>query len=219
MLLYSIYDVIKHQKEKWLLVFIVPFTIIFIIDEVSFLFLEDNVPFMSLDSYGIFLIAVFLFYSVTYKLITAPKEILPPTLNSSTNSTVSTPPVNTKYKLSNLSETEIEIIKKELHRLMIEEQLFKNPTLTANETAKKIGITRQRLSEVLNVHLGIRFQDYLNQHRVEAFIKCLYLKDYENFTLLGIATEVGFKSKSTFNAAFKKIKGMTPSQYKKLNQQ
>lgn len=224
MLIYSVYDVIKHKKEKWLLAFITPFTIIYMIDELSVLFINDDELFLGLDSYGIFLIAVFLFYSVTYKLITAPKEILPSITSASptpsiTSNTEPAPTPSTKYKLSNLSETEIESIKKELNRLMIEEQLFKNPNLSANETAKQIGITRQRLSEVLNVHMGMRFQDYLNQHRVEAFIKCLHQEEYQNFTLLGIATEVGFKSKSTFNAAFKKFKGMTPSQYKKLNQE
>lgn len=212
MLIYSIHDILKNEKEKWLLAFVIPFTLVYTIDEISNFF---DVAYLPLDSYGIFLIAVFLFYYVTYRLITAPKEILPLVPSITTNA--STTPTNTKYRLSNLSKTEIKAIKKELNRLMIEEQLFKNPKLNANETAQQLGITRQRLSEVLNVHLNMRFQDFLNQYRVEAFIKCLHQEQYQNFTLLGIATEVGFSSKSTFNAAFKKFKGMTPSQYKNLD--
>jgi len=201
MLLYSIYDVFKHKKDKWLLVFIIPFTLIFMIDEAAYFFLNAPNSLLSLDSYGIFLIAIFLFYFVTYQLIIAPKDILPS--------------ANNKYQLSNLSMREVETIKKELHRLMTQEQLFKKQKLNVNEIAQRIGITRQQLSEVLNVHMGMRFQDLLNQYRVEAFIKCLEEGSYENFTLLGIATEVGFSSKSSFNSIFKKLKGETPSQYKK----
>ncbi len=201
MLLYSIYDIVKSKKEKWLLIFLIPFTLIFTIDEVSYWVSDSHTFYLPLDSYGIFLITIFLFYFVTYKLIIAPKEILPT--------------ANNKYKLSNLSKTEVESIKGELNRLMTEEQLFKNQKLNVNDIATQLGISRQRLSEVLNVHMGMRFQDFLNQHRVEAFIKCLEEDSYKNFTLLGIATEVGFSSKSSFNSTFKKLKGVTPSQYKK----
>lgn len=201
MLIYSIYDVLKHKKNKQWLVFLIPFTLIFLIDEATYFILDAPISLLSLDSYGVFLIAIFLFYFITYQLIIAPKDVLPS--------------ANSKYKLSNLSESEVEVIKKELHRLMVEEQLFKNQKLNVNEIANQIGITRQQLSEVLNVHMGMRFQDLLNQHRVEAFIKCLSEDRYKNFTLLGIATEVGFSSKSSFNATFKKLKGITPSQYKK----
>ncbi len=201
MLLYSIYDIVKSKKEKWLLVFLIPFTLIFTTDEISYWVSDSHIFFLPLDSYGIFLMTIFLFYFVTYKLIIAPKEILPT--------------ANNKYKLSNLSKTEVESIKRELNRLMTEEQLFKNQKLNVNDIATQLGISRQRLSEVLNVHMGMRFQDFLNQHRVEAFIKCLEEDSYKNFTLLGIATEVGFSSKSSFNSTFKKLKGVTPSQYKK----
>ena len=100
---------------------------------------------------------------------------------------------------------------------MAEKQIFKNQKLNVNEVANQLGIPRQHLSEILNVHMGVRFQDLLNQYRVEEFIKCLHQENYKNYTLLGIATEVGFSSKSSFNSTFKKLKGVTPSQYKKQN--
>ena len=98
---------------------------------------------------------------------------------------------------------------------MTEKKLFKNQKVNANEIAKQLGIQRQQLSEILNIHMGVRFQDYVNQFRVEEFIKCLNQENYKNYTLLGIAKEVGFSSKSSFNATFKKLKGVTPSHYKK----
>lgn len=201
MLLYSIYDILSLEKERWLLIFIVPFTLIYIVDGIAYLFSSTDTPLLLLDSYGIFLIAIFLFYFVTYRLITAPKDMLSY--------------VDHKYKSSTLSKKEVAAIKGQLNRLMTEEKLFKNQKLTVDETAKRIGISRQQLSEVLNVHMGMRFQEFLNQYRVEEFIKYLDQEQYQNFTLLGIATEVGFSSKSSFNSTFKKLKGITPSQYKK----
>ncbi|MEM9545338.1 MAG: helix-turn-helix domain-containing protein [Bacteroidota bacterium] len=201
MLFYCIYDVIKNKKEKWLLAFLIPFSVIFVVDEIAFLFFDSTGSILSLDSYGIILFSVFLFYFVTYKLIIAPKDVLPSN--------------ETKYKSSNLSKAEAESIEKELNNLLKEEKIFKNQKIDANEVAAQLGITRQRLSEVLNVHMSIRFQDLLNKYRVEEFIKCLHNEDYKNYTLLGIATEVGFSSKSSFNSTFKKIMGLTPSQYKK----
>ncbi len=202
MLFWSIYDVVSNNKERWLLSFLVPFTVIFIIDEASFLLFDTRVSLWSLDSYGIFLVAVFLFYIVTYKLIASPRHILPRSAGS-------------KYKESNRSKSEVELVKQELHRLMVEEKLFTNQKLKAEDVAQRLGISKQYLSEVLNVHLGMRFQDLLNEHRVEEFIQYLHRDGHQKFNLYGIATEVGFSSKSSFNAAFKKAKGMTPSQYRK----
>ena len=202
MLLYCIYDILKNRKEKWLLVFIIPFAVVFLADEIQKLTISDKESFFYLDSYGIFLIAILLFYFVSYQLMIAPKSILTQ--------------ANTRYLSSNLTQPEADAAIEALHRLMKEEQLFKNQKLTVNEVADQLQISRQQLSEILNVHMGVRFQDLLNQYRVEAFIVCLQEEQYQNYTLLGIANEVGFSSKSSFNAIFKKLKGMTPSQYKKV---
>jgi len=203
MLLYCVYDVFKHRKVKWLFVFLVPFTSFYILDELSGILTNSAKSFWSLDSYGVFLIVILLFYFVTYKLIFTPKNILPT--------------VDYKYKSSKLAKTELESIQIEINRLMIEEKLFKKQKLNVDQVASRLQISKQQLSEVLNVHMQIRFQDLLNQYRVEEFINCLYQDDYKNYSLLGLATEVGFSSKSSFNATFKKIKGVTPSQYKKQN--
>jgi len=202
MLVYSVYDILKNKKEKWLLVFILPLTIIFFIDELAYLLTNSNDAPYLLDSYGIILAIIFLFYFVLYKLIVAPKDVLPKSNDS-------------KYKTSSLNAKDIEVNKKELVRLMEEERLFTTNDLTVNDVAKRMNIPRQHLSEILNVHLKTGFQDFLNQYRVDAFVDCLKSDAYENYTIMGIAQEVGFSSKSSFNTTFKKLRGMTPSQYKK----
>ncbi|MCP4522172.1 MAG: AraC family transcriptional regulator [Cytophagales bacterium] len=207
LLLHSIYTILKSSKEKWLLIFIIPFTLIFLIDEVfTNIFPHDY--FSYIDSYGMFLISIFLFYLLTYRLITSPNKILSEEKSE-----------KKKYKSPNFSNTEAETIIKKLDNLMTEKKLFTNQKLTVNKVATQLGIPRQYLSEILNVHLGIRFQDYLNKYRIEEFIKCLHQENYKNYTLVGIATEVGFNSKSSFNSTFKKMKGMTPSEYKKNTKQ
>lgn len=202
MLFYSIYDIIIDRKEKWLIAFIAPLTLMFMIDEIYSMTIGSQASFFFLDSYGIILIGAFLFYFVSYRLIVAPKDIL-----ASTN--------HNKYKSSSLSMLEIESTTKELHLLMTEKKIFKNQKLNVTEVAIQLGITRQELSEILNVHMEVRFQDLISKFRVEEFIECLHQETYKNYTLLGIATEVGFSSKSSFNSIFKKLKGVTPSEYKK----
>ncbi|MEO0556077.1 MAG: helix-turn-helix transcriptional regulator [Bacteroidota bacterium] len=202
MLVYAIYDVFKNKKEKWLLIFIVPLMIIFTIDELNFIFTNSNETPYLLDGYGIILASVFLFYYVLYKLIISPREVLPVSDGS-------------KYKTSTLNSVNIEKYKSELIQLMTSKKLFKNSDLTVNDVAEQLNIPRQHLSEILNVHMKIGFQDFLNQYRVQEFILCLENETYTNYTLLGIANESGFSSKSSFNTTFKKLKGMTPSEYKK----
>lgn len=200
LLLKAAFDIIKSQKEKWLLTFIIPFVVIFTIDEMYKLTIDDDYSLLYLDSYGVILISTFLFYFVSFRLITTPKNILVTAAN--------------KYVASNLSKSEIDSTIKTLHQLMIEKKIFKNQKLSVAEVAKELGITRQQLSEILNNHMQIRFQDLLNQYRVEEFIECLDQEKYNHYTLLGIASEAGFSSKSSFNATFKKLKGVTPSQYR-----
>ncbi|MDD7888125.1 AraC family transcriptional regulator, partial [Flavivirga sp. 57AJ16] len=86
---------------------------------------------------------------------------------------------------------------------------------TVNLVAQRMGIPRQYLSEVLNVYLKSNFQDCMNKYRAEEFVACLKDDRFRNYSIMGIANEVGFKSKSSFNTTFKKIYGVTPSEFKK----
>ena len=203
MLIYTIYEVIRIQKAKWLLLFLIPFTLIFVLDQISDFLPPALESIESLDSYGVFMVSILLFYFVTFRLIEAPLDLLPS--------------MDTRYQSSNISKQDAKSIEIEMNRLMVEEKLFKNPDINVNELASTLGISRQQLSEILNLNMNIRFQDYINQHRIEEFITILNDDKYSNYTLFGIATEVGFSSKSSFNATFKKMKGMTPSQFKKRN--
>lgn len=90
---------------------------------------------------------------------------------------------------------------------------WRESNLTLAQLADNIGIASHHLSQVLNDHHGLSFNDYLNQYRVKAV--CAELRSSNNQNLLDIALACGFSSKSSFNAIFKKQTGKTPSEYRK----
>ena len=119
----------------------------------------------------------------------------------------------TKYVKSGLNqETAIEI--HELLTLkMNEEQLFTNPELTLIELAQILETHPNNLSQVINTFEGKNFYDYINSKRIELFIKYITLPENKKYTLLSLAFDCGFNSKSSFNKYFKKVTNQTPSEY------
>lgn len=100
-----------------------------------------------------------------------------------------------------------------LDKYMKEHTPWRDMNLNINQLADRTGIATHHLSQVLNDHLGQSFAEYLNQYRVRAV--CEQLTQSNDQTLLDIALDCGFSSKSTFNAMFKKQTGKTPSEYRK----
>ncbi|MDR7128007.1 AraC-like DNA-binding protein [Algoriphagus sp. 4150] len=199
---YTIYDIIKNKKEKWMLFFIVPYALMNLIEEISFIKIKNYDYFPFLETYGIIGLSAILLYMILFKLVVSPKSILPKADTMA-------------YKTSSLSKSKAEVYKREFLRLMDKEKLFTNSNITVNQVAQKMGIPRQHLSEVLNVYLKSNFQDYMNKCRAEEFVACFKDEKFKNYSIMGIANEVGFKSKSSFNTTFKKIYGVTPSEFKK----
>ena len=69
------------------------------------------------------------------------------------------------------------------------------------------------ISQAINKGFEMNFNDYINNHRVDEVIKELKSGTHHSQTLLSIALESGFNSKSTFNRAFKKHTQLTPIAY------
>ncbi len=93
------------------------------------------------------------------------------------------------------------------------EKPYLNSRLTIKELADNLNIQVYQLSKIINDGMQKNFFDFVNQYRVEE-VK-YQIQTNQNYTLLGIAYECGFNSKSSFNRIFKKHTGLTPSQYKK----
>lgn len=94
--------------------------------------------------------------------------------------------------------------------------LYREPALTIGQVAKRSGYPEYLVSAVINRRLGGSFWDYINRLRVEA-VRARLADDNDTRTILDIAYDCGFTSKSTFNAAFKRQVGETPSGYRKAS--
>jgi len=113
-----------------------------------------------------------------------------------------------------LSENTEEHYKKLLH-LMEVEKLYQMPTLNMSVLAEEMTLSKGYLSKIINQKEGKNFFDFVNTYRVIEAKEKIADPKFSHYSLLGIGLEVGFSSKSTFNAVFKKMTGMTPSAYKK----
>ncbi len=100
-----------------------------------------------------------------------------------------------------------------LEKHLQQQQTFKKRGLTVNELAMELGIPLHHLSFVLNNRFKQRFTDFINGYRVNYICKRIENDDWRSFTLEGLAKEAGFSSRSTFFSAFKKVTGLSPSQY------
>jgi len=203
---YILYNLLRTKRRYWILYFVVPIVLIMSISYINgILDLFELMPivFSEDEDFNTYLLLViaFLFYFITFYLISKPKELLP-------NAKI------TKYKTSNLNPELIDTYKNALIEAMEKEKLFMDSKLSIHSVSTTLNIPRQYISEVLNLHLNKSFQDFINEYRVEAFVKNFQDDQYAHYTLYGIANEVGFNSKSSFNATFKKIKGLTPTQFK-----
>lgn len=118
-----------------------------------------------------------------------------------------------KYKYNILSDEDAEVITARLKDYMETGKEYFNPDLKLNDVAKSLEVTPQVLSQTLNTKMNIRFNDYVNQLRINAFKEKLEKADKSKFTLESLALQCGFNSYSTFIRAFKKIEGITPNDY------
>ena len=101
---------------------------------------------------------------------------------------------------------------------MKKEKWFLNPSLSLQELANKVGLNGNKLSWLLNERVGQNFNEYVNSYRLERFKESALNPANSHLTLLGLAYENGFNSKTVFNAFFKRNEGMTPKEWLKTQQ-
>lgn len=107
-----------------------------------------------------------------------------------------------------------DLLKKKLTDLMQENQPFLEPELTLKDLAFQMGISRNQLSHLINNSFESNFYLFINKYRIEYLKKKMIEDKQKQFTILSLAFDSGFNSKSSFNAIFKKITGLTPSEYR-----
>ena len=118
-----------------------------------------------------------------------------------------------RYEHSKLDNVNVEGTIARLEGAMWDEKLFRDPDLRLNDLAKHIGINTSQLSELINLHVGQSFSEYVNAFRVEEAKR--ELAENSSHTIIGVGFDCGFNSKSSFNAVFRKSVGMSPSEFRK----
>ncbi|MBX2875539.1 MAG: helix-turn-helix domain-containing protein [Saprospiraceae bacterium] len=118
-----------------------------------------------------------------------------------------------RYANRRIAEQEALDIGTRLEGLFMREEVYKKPDLKLAEVADQLEIPAHLLSQYLNDNLGKSFTHFINEYRIQAVERML--KDNGHLTLEAIGAECGFRSNSSFYAAFKKFKGLTPAKYRK----
>jgi AraC-like DNA-binding protein len=119
------------------------------------------------------------------------------------------------YQHSVLKQTEAEVYLENLLDYFEKEKPYLNGQLKLVDLSEHLNISVHHLSQIINEQLGKNFFDFVNEYRVQEVKTRLSDPEHKHYTLLSIAYDSGFNSKSSFNSTFKKITGFTPSQYLK----
>lgn len=119
----------------------------------------------------------------------------------------------TKYARSGLNDADRQVYLANLNELLTKDKIYRDNELRLSDLAKALNVSSHHLSQLLNEEKQQNFFDFINAYRVQDAQERIAAGQAK--TLLEIAFAVGFNNKNSFNSAFKKHLGMTPSAYKK----
>jgi AraC-like DNA-binding protein len=111
---------------------------------------------------------------------------------------------------------ELSLLKEKLADLMQNDKPYLDSTLTLPKLAKMMQLSTHELSYLINTGFEDNFFGFVNTHRVEESKRILMTPQYQHLSMVGIAFEAGFNSKTAFNTAFKKVVNMSPTEFQKL---
>ena len=103
----------------------------------------------------------------------------------------------------------------EISKLVTGDKLYLESDLSLTKLSKMLGKSTQQISSVINQYAQRNFNDYINYYRIQDAKALLSDPESEKYTISSIAFDMGFSSLSSFNSAFKKFEGITPSTYRK----
>ncbi len=191
------YGHLKNFEKKWILLFYLTNTLFWLIHSAYFIYGQKIQQIYVICSISMaILLNIYYFKYRTYQLITGPRE---PKNNQSKTEL----PENTRFYLEKLD------------KLTLEQKIYLDPNLTIPKLAEKMQIQPYLLSHIINQHFEQSFPDFINSYRIKEAI--ILLHD-QSIKISSIAADCGFNSLSSFNLAFKKITGKTPSDFRgKIN--
>ncbi|WP_298712259.1 helix-turn-helix domain-containing protein [Chitinophaga sp.] len=193
---------VQGLRWKWLRAFLGSLLVILGISALGFFGRKWNIPGITHFYHYNYAAIVVLVYWLIWKCQAVPELFTEDEKNATK-----------KYRKSGLAAPEPWY--ERLCRLMEERQPFLDPDLTHASLADLLGVQRHHLSQIINEHSGGSYFEFVNGYRIEAVKRMLADPRKQHLSILGIAMECGFQSKATFNAAFRKMTGVTPSEWQK----
>jgi AraC-like DNA-binding protein len=201
----------KERDLNWLLGILI--WMFFLILVSLIIKIKDNIFLNSVSAYLYLMLILFMVYSLLRQ-----KEIFfkSKTENEALKNIIyAYSSIQPEKSVSRLSDQELSKHKTVLNGLLEKDEVFVDPEINLSSLADKVGISMNDLSFVINNSYSMNFYSLMNNYRIEKVKEMMAQKQYSHLTILGIAYEAGFTSKSTFNNAFKKATGITPSEYMK----
>lgn len=123
-------------------------------------------------------------------------------------------PAKKEYKKTALKDEQIDELIEKVKTALEVDKLYLNPKLSLKELSDRTGISTHNLTELINTQMNLSFYDLINNYRIEEIKKLIEDDTEKKYSLLAMAYEAGFSSKTSFNTIFKKIVMMTPSEYR-----
>ena len=118
-----------------------------------------------------------------------------------------------KYQRSGLKNKDVSDLVNKIRKYMVIEKPYLDRELSIYDLSNQLKISKHILSEVINEHMGMNFYNLVNEYRIKEVKERMESDDYRQLTILAIAYDSGFNSKSSFNTIFKEKTGQTPSEY------
>ncbi len=215
-ILKSNFSSLDLNNLKWSQFFLAGLLIVMLVDvsgSIIQLFVEIkwDTGFVTIISY-IIILTYLGYYGINNSNVLIPETLLNTTIP--TNSIVKKE-VSPESQKSHIQHKEnYFILEQKLNHILKTKKPYLNENLSLNSLANLVGTSDKKLSILLNQHLETTFYDLINKKRVDAVKEKIKYGECEKLTILGIANESGFKSKSSFNRIFKKETGQSPTEYK-----
>ena len=199
----------EKMRNRWMRLVVLFFST-YVLSEISYFILAYGGWLKWQYDYGISFAQAAFIYLVGYLGFRQPELF-------HTNLENAKPKEQLRYQRSSLKEDVAKNHLDQLIKVMREEKPYVDSELKIQQLAEKIGISSHHLSQVINEYLNQNYADFINTYRINEAKRLLTLPKYDNAKILHIAFDVGYNNKATFNAAFKKITGMSPTDFRNKN--
>jgi AraC-like DNA-binding protein len=123
-----------------------------------------------------------------------------------------------KYKNSGLTADAGNELAEALKQLMLKERLYRESELKLETLAAKLDVPKHYVSQIINQYYKVNYFEYINLLRIEEAKLLLVDVDKRSMNIIEVAYTVGYNTKNTFNNAFRRLVGVTPTEYRQQNQ-